>query len=106
MSGDLSTGTSQEGDRWVADIVKAFLEFVGAESPAAARQVLVAYPQLTSEVAEQVVEAIDVAAPDQYREAALAKIDRYRALLRRCREIGADAAFGELRRSNCPAWSR
>jgi hypothetical protein len=96
MLGDLSAGTSEEGDRWVADIVKAFLEFVSAESPVAARQVLVAYPQLTGEVAEQVVEAIDVEAPDQYREAALARIDRYRALLRRCREIGADAAFAEL----------
>jgi|GEM_PF-2476971 len=61
---------------------------------------LEAHPELLTDEADAVLGRLIDTAQAQGDEAALRIFERHRALLRRCREVGVEEAFAELRRGS------
>jgi len=72
--------------------VDGLKEFINARTWAASLRILEHHPELLSEEADALLERL---AEAQENAQARRVVDEHRALLRRCREVGVDAAFGE-----------
>ena len=77
-------------------IQSAFLAFVDTPSWRESRDVLGAYPELISDRATDTIKVLVAQASANGPEEIAAEYSRHAALLRRCREIGIDAAFREI----------
>lgn len=71
-------------------LAKAIHEFLNASNLSKMRQILEQYPELLSEEAESMLEAICKSAPS---EEAIELVQDYRDFLAHCREVGIDQAF-------------
>ena len=75
-------------------------EFIRARTWDESRRILEAHPELLTDEADAMLGRLIDAAQAQGDEAAIRIFERHRALLRRCREVGVEEAFAELRRGS------
>jgi succinate dehydrogenase flavin-adding protein (antitoxin of CptAB toxin-antitoxin module) len=73
---------------------------IQAETWEESRRILEAHPELLTDEADAVLGRFIDTAQAQGDEAALRIFERHRALLRRCREVGVEEAFAELKRGS------
>jgi len=72
-------------------------QFVGARTPADGRRILEQHPQLLGKDASFVLDRVLEGAHAEGNADALHALQQRRAFLQRCREVGIDAAFRELK---------
>ena len=74
--------------------------FIQAETWEESRRILESHPELFTDEADAVLRQLIDTARAHGDEAALRIFERHRALLRRCREVGVEEAFAELKRGS------
>ncbi|MEJ5241402.1 MAG: CpXC domain-containing protein, partial [Anaerolineales bacterium] len=85
-----------QGERWQERLTETLFAFIQAKTWDESRRILEQHPELLTDEADALLEQLIQAAKAQQDENARQLFEQHRNLLRRCREVGIEAAFQEI----------